>query len=140
MTGKDAIARRDDGTLLDPQAPDEWDAWASAERTRNFCEDDPLLDWLERHGREHGFVPDDESVGYDPRTDLLPLLFERGRLFEERVMRLLPSRLGEDAVVRISQGLSAQTQSQLRLRLSRATARARRRGIRGGDPRVSASR
>ena len=104
MTGREAIARRDDGTLVDPRAPEEWDAWVSAGRTRNFCEDDPLLDWLDRYGKEHGFLPDDELLGYDPRTDLLPFLFEQGHLFEEGVMRLLRSRLGEDAVMSLSHG------------------------------------
>ena len=70
-TGRDALRLRDDGLAADPQTPAEWDEWVSAGRTRNWCEDDPLLDWLDRYGRAKGFVPDTELEGYDPRTDFL---------------------------------------------------------------------
>ena len=87
-----ALTARDDGTADDPQVPEAWDAWVSAGRTRNYLTGDPLLDWLHRYGEANGFVPDDELEGFDPRTDFLAFIFERGLLFEERVMRLIAER------------------------------------------------
>jgi hypothetical protein len=87
-----ALTHRDDGTIDDPRTPGEWDAWVSAGRTRNHLADDPLLDWLDRHGAENGFLRDDELEGYDPRTDFRAFIFERGLLFEEGVMRLVAER------------------------------------------------
>jgi hypothetical protein len=99
--GLGALTHTDAGARIDPQAPEDWDEWISASRTRNFCEDDPLLDWLERYGAQHGFARDDELDGYDSRTDIRAFVFERGRLFEECVVRLIRERF---QVVRISTG------------------------------------
>jgi hypothetical protein len=87
--GRDALTQRDDGLVIDPHTPAEWDEWVSAGRTRNWCEDDPLLDWLSRHGRAKGFVPDDELDGFDPRTDFLGFVLAQGKLFEEKVLELI---------------------------------------------------
>ena len=73
--------------------------WVSASATRNFCLQDPLLDWLDRFGSLHGFVRDDELPGYDPRTDFTRFIFERAQAFEERVVEELDERIG---VVRIA--------------------------------------
>ena len=100
-TGRAALTFTDDGRHIDPQAPDEWDDWVSAGRLRNFCEDDPLLDWLQRYGRQHGYVPDDELDGYDSRTDMRGFVMQRGQLFEESVVRLIRERLD---TVRIGHG------------------------------------
>lgn len=89
---------RDDGTSLVPETSEDWDAWVSAGRTRNYLTADPLLDWLGRFGAANGFVRDDELEGYDPRTDFQLFIFERGQLFEDGVMRLVGERLD---VVRI---------------------------------------
>jgi hypothetical protein len=97
--GRDALTMRDNGSVLIPEAPEDWDAWVSAGRTRNFLTNDPLLDWLGRHGAASGYVRDDELDGYDPRTDFQLFIFERGRLFEDGVMRLVGERL---EVVRIA--------------------------------------
>jgi hypothetical protein len=94
-----ALTRRDDGTIDDPQTPEAWDAWVSAGRTRNFLAGDPLLDWLHRYGDANGFARDDELEGYDPRTDFLAFIFERGRLFEDGVVRLIADHF---AVTRIA--------------------------------------
>lgn len=101
VIGADALIRRDDGTELDPATPGEWDDWVSAGRTRNHALDDPILDWLERFGASHGFVPDDALDGYDPRTDFLGFILERGEAFEDAVMALIRERFGAGAVVTI---------------------------------------
>lgn len=65
------------------------DSWIAASRTRNWCLGDPLLDWLNRFGRERGIVPDDERPGYDERTDFRAFVTRQGRAFEDAVMGLL---------------------------------------------------
>lgn len=72
--------------------------WVSVEATRNFLFDDPLLDWLERHGANAGFVRDNERPGYDPRTDFPRFLREKTRAFKAAVGHLLVTRA---TVVRI---------------------------------------
>lgn len=76
----------------------DWDDWVSASRTRNWLDQDPLLDWLRRYGREHGFVPDDELPGYDPRTSMRDFVLEQGKRFEEGVMQLIRQRLPTERV------------------------------------------
>jgi len=75
-----------------PSVPDDWTDWVSASKTRNHLLGDPLLDWLDAHGRAKGFVPDDELPGYDERTDILPFLFRKGKEFEEAVLAYLRDR------------------------------------------------
>ena len=94
-----ALTTRDDGTELNPASDEDWVGWISASRTRNFLKGDPLLDWLNRYGESHGFQPDDEAAGFDPRTDFLTFIFEQGRRFEEGVLRLIGERF---AVTRIA--------------------------------------
>lgn len=74
-----------------PANPDFAD-WVSAGRTRNFLQEDPILDWLDRFGSEAGFTRDDELPGFDPRTDLRAFLFGQGRRFEDGVLRLIGER------------------------------------------------
>jgi hypothetical protein len=87
--GRAALTHRDDGSFIGSPTSQGGDDWVSASRTRNFCEEDPLLDWLDMYGAQHGFIRDDEDDAYDWRTDLRLFLFERGRLFEEGVVRLI---------------------------------------------------
>jgi hypothetical protein len=100
-SGIEALTLSDDARLLDPVTPEDWDEWVSASRTRAFCLDDPLLDWFDRFGAQHGFVPDDELDGYDQRTDMRSFVFEHGRAFEEAVVGLIRGRF---RTVRIAQG------------------------------------
>ena len=66
--------------------------WIAASRTRNYCSDDPLLDWLDRYGDAHGFVRDDRGPGFDPRTDFREFIFRKGLEFERAVMAHLAQR------------------------------------------------
>jgi len=96
-----ALTTREDGITLDPQSPEEWDAWVSASSTRNYLNGDPLLDWLHRYGSANGFRRDDEVDGFDPRTDFLAFIFAQGRRFEEGVVQLIAERF---PVTRIATG------------------------------------
>ena len=90
--GAAAIWTRDDGTIDDPRTEAEWDEWVAAGALRHWCDADPLLDWLDRYGDERGLVRDDRQPGYDPRFDLMRLIGERGRRFEELVLEHLARR------------------------------------------------
>lgn len=89
VLGKDALVLANDGSERQPAGPDEWDEWVAAGRTRNFLLDDPILDWLDRYGRSKGFTPDDELASFDPRTDFVTFITDRGAQFEEKVVELV---------------------------------------------------
>ena len=54
VTGIEALTRADDGTLVIPEDRAAWREWVSATKARNWLNDDPLLDWLDRYGEDHG--------------------------------------------------------------------------------------
>ena len=81
---------------------DPWAGWISASRTRNWIKGDPLMDWLDKWGREKGFEPDDEGADYDPRTNFRDFLFEQGHRFEAGVVQLLRAQIPD--MIRIGEG------------------------------------
>ena len=83
--GIEALTHDDDGNPVVPETAEEWDEWVSASRTRNHVLDNPLIDWLERWGEEHGYEPD--PVEED--TDFLTFLFGKGNAFEAAVVEHL---------------------------------------------------
>ena len=105
-----------------PDSDEAWEDWVSATRTRNWLEDDPLLDWLARYGADHGFTPDDRFPGYDQRTDMRDFILAKGIAFEERVVTLIRQQL---PTVRISEG----PQDSRDLAKAEATTEAMRDGV-----------
>ena len=99
--GIDAITKRNDGRDAAPVNDAEWQDWVSATKTRNFVEQDPVLDWLDLYGESRGFQRDDELPSYDPRTDFVQFIFTKGQEFESAVVGHLQSIL---PITVISQG------------------------------------
>ncbi len=91
--GQQALFHRDDGMRDLPGQDSSWDEWVSASKTRNVCLDDPLLDWLDAHGETKGFHKDTDGEAYDPRTDFLKFVFQKGREFEAAVLGHLEKTL-----------------------------------------------
>jgi hypothetical protein len=89
IAGSAALTTADDGRVFDPQTREEWRAWVSATKARNWLNDDPLLDWLDRYGEDKGFVPDDKVEGYNERTGFREFVFRQGDAFEAGVIKLL---------------------------------------------------
>ena len=89
----DAITTRDDGTTLDPTTEAEWADWVAAGATRNWCTRNELIDWLDLHGIERGFVPDAMRAGYDERLDFGRWVAEQGQRFEAVVLSHLAAQL-----------------------------------------------
>ena len=83
--GIDALTHDDDGNLVAPETAEDWDEWVSASRTRNHVLDNPLVDWLDRWGEEHGY----ERDPVDENTDFLTFLFAKGNAFEAAVVEHL---------------------------------------------------
>ena len=88
--GIEAITHRYDGSPVHiPNAPEEWQQWVSAGRTRNWMLDDPLLDWLVLYGDSSDYIPKQELDGYNKDLDFIEFIFERGRNFEAGILELL---------------------------------------------------
>jgi len=83
---------RNDGTVDEPGRDSPWDEWVAASDTFNFCDDDPLIDWLEAFGRNRGFAPDSDGNTYDPRTDFRRFVSDRAREFETVATSYLAQR------------------------------------------------
>lgn len=84
----------------------DWNHWVSATETRSWMECDPLLDWLDLFGTEHGFVKDTDLPSYIPEADFNEFVKRKGREFEERVVQLLDGRLqaaGLEPIVQIAE-------------------------------------
>ena len=124
--GAAAIWTRDDGTIDDPQSDADWDRWIRASAVRHWCDSDPLLDWLDRYGDDHGVARDDRAPTYDPRFDLFRLIGERGHRFEELVLEHLHRRYPLTRVADVADDVR-----------SRDAARATWQALVAGDPIVS---
>ena len=83
--GIDALTHDDAGNLVVPAADAEWDEWVSPSATRNHVIENPLLDWLDRYGEEHGYVRD----AVEEPHDFLKFLFAQGNAFEQAVVEHL---------------------------------------------------
>ena len=87
--GIEALTVDAEGRTVVPATGEEWREWVSASSTRSYAIRDPLLDWLDLYGEKHGFRPDDELPGYDPRTDFTEFIFRQGHAFERAVVDYL---------------------------------------------------
>src|SRR5215216_4019236 len=88
VSGLDAYTQDNDGLTVQPSTPGEWGEWVAASRTRNWCEQDPLLDWLNLFGEDLGFERDPQP---DPRTDFRAFVFRQGHAFEAAIVEHLGS-------------------------------------------------
>jgi len=84
--------QRNDGTPDEPGRDSDWSDWVAASRTFNFCNDEPLIDWLDLYGDQKGFITDDQRAGFDPRTDFRGFLLDRAASFENAVCDYLTAR------------------------------------------------
>ena len=84
-----AITHRDDGSKVAiPITGQDWQQWISAGKTRNWMMGDPLLDWLNLYGKNHDYLPKQESADYVKELDFLAFIFEKGKEFEAGILRL----------------------------------------------------
>ena len=87
--GIEALTTKDDGTTVQiPQSAEDWQKWISAGRTRNWMLDDPLIDWLQQYGEDRDYLPKSELSGYNRDLDFTQFIFQKGREFEEGILRL----------------------------------------------------
>ena len=89
-----ALTTDDAGSNVLPDSREDWRAWVSASRTRNFVLGDPLLDWLDIHGKSKGLVKDTELPDYDKRLDFGRFIMSMGNKFEDVFMAWLDDRVG----------------------------------------------
>ena len=121
--GIEALTHDLAGNLVLPETAEEWDEWVSASRTRNHVLGQPLLDWLDRYGEEHGFerdpVPTDSLLArmayafqtgvlwqLEERFDVRTILQEEAPLEERRALAFAEATFAamEEAVPIIFQG------------------------------------
>ncbi len=57
MGGKEALTHNDMAIRIIPESIEDWDAWVSGGRTRNWVTQDPLLNWLARYDKSRGYTP-----------------------------------------------------------------------------------
>lgn len=89
---EDTITLKNDKSPCIPGSTCSWQTWVSASRVRNYCAEDPILDWLSEFGEVKGFVPDNKKPGYNERTDFLKFVLRKGQEFETVVIRYLGQR------------------------------------------------
>ena len=87
--GLESLTHTLEGSQLIPKTDEDWREWLSATATRHYTLNDPLLDWLDLYGKDHGFQRDDELEGHDPRTDFSQFIMRKGTEFETSVLEYL---------------------------------------------------
>ena len=85
----DKLFLKDDDSHLLPTSLEDWRNWVSASRTRNYCIEDTLTDWLDLYGERFGFTKDDSLPDYDSMYDWSKFIFEKGNLFEDHYIDYL---------------------------------------------------
>jgi hypothetical protein len=60
--------------------------WVSASSTHNYSEQNTLVDWLNFHGKEFGFVPDGQRPDHDQRFSYVSALLRQSWTFERLVV------------------------------------------------------
>jgi hypothetical protein len=72
------------------QQPEElgtdWTGWVSASSTHNWSEQDPLVDWLNIHGKAAGFRPDGQRPDHDSRFSYTSFVLRQSWAFERAVL------------------------------------------------------
>ena len=91
--GIESLTLTSEGRQLIPRTDEEWRDWVSATATRDYTLNDPLLDWLDLYGKDHGFQRDDLLEGYDPNTDFSLFIMRKGTEFEAAVVKHLGTLL-----------------------------------------------
>lgn len=66
--------------------------WVSAGETYHWCQNDPLIDWLNAFGTKAGFVADSHRPGYDKRFDYLRFAGSQSWAFRRAVVAWLTAR------------------------------------------------
>ena len=87
--GIEALTTKDNGTSIHiPTSSEHWQNWISAGRTRNWMLDDPLIDWLQTYAEDRDYLPKSELPDYQRDLDFSRFIFQKGREFEEGILRL----------------------------------------------------
>lgn len=82
-----------DKTLkLWPESQEEKSEWISATKVRNFTKEDCILDFLDLYGESNGFTKDSSLPWYNKNTDFTEFIFEKGKKFEDNVIRVLKDK------------------------------------------------
>ena len=63
--GVEALIHCDGGSIAIPETEQDWLRWVSATKTHNHVLGDPILDWLDLYGQDHGFSQDATFPQYD---------------------------------------------------------------------------
>ena len=93
--------------------------WTSASKLYNYINDDPLLDWLQLHGKRHGYKTDkeidyqeyletisddnnkisfEEFVNKNYEYNFMKYILEQGVQYENYVYKILKNKYGEQIV------------------------------------------
>jgi hypothetical protein len=64
------------------ESPPDFTDWVSATETYNYCNKNPLIDWLNLCGTNAGFVADSRRPGYDKRFDYVSFMLRQSCLIE----------------------------------------------------------